>query len=110
MAYVTDNELGGGGQYEVPRLAARFRDLLEGFDLLIHDAMLRPGARAAPRLGSSTYEEAVALATMRVQELVLFHHEPEHGDEAMDGLVGGRGARSRNRAEESLDVVAPRKA
>src|SRR5205823_2957352 len=38
--------------------------------------------------GHSTFEEAVALAgEAGVQRLVLFHHEPEHGDEAIDGLV-----------------------
>src|SRR5438034_680696 len=43
MAYVTDNELGGGGQYEVPASWRRdFVTFLKGVDLLIHDAMYTP--------------------------------------------------------------------
>jgi len=38
--------------------------------------------------GHSTFEEAVTLAAEAgVRRLVLFHHEPEHDDRAMDQLV-----------------------
>src|SRR5881394_528310 len=90
MAYVTDNELGGGGRYDVPKGWRRdFVSFLKGVDLLIHDAMYTPEELEQHRgWGHSTYEEAVALAgEAGVQRLVLFHHEPEHGDEDIDGLV-----------------------
>ena len=62
---------------------------LNGVQLLIHDAMYTPEELEEHRgWGHSTFEEAVALAgEAGVQRLVLFHHEPEHGDEAIDGLV-----------------------
>jgi len=90
MAYVTDNELGAGGQYDVPASWRRdFVAFLKGVDLLIHDAMYTPKELEQHRgWGHSTYEEAVTLAQdAGAKQLVLFHHEPEHSDEAMDGLV-----------------------
>jgi len=90
MAYLTDNELGPGGNYAT---AASWRKELVGFlagvDLLIHDAMYTPQELSAHRgWGHSSYEEAVALAAEAgAKRLVLFHHEPEHTDETMDGLV-----------------------
>jgi phosphoribosyl 1,2-cyclic phosphodiesterase len=90
MAYVTDNELGPGGSYETP--ASWHRDFVRfvaDTDLLIHDAMYTPRELDAHRgWGHSTFEEAVALAAEAgARRLVLFHHEPEHGDKDMDGLL-----------------------
>lgn len=90
MAYVTDNELGSGGHYTMaPSWRTDFVAFLEGVDLLIHDAMYTPAELETHRgWGHSTFEEAVALAAdAGVKRLVLFHHEPEHGDEAMDALL-----------------------
>jgi len=90
MAYITDNELGGGGHYDVSaHWRGDFVTFLKGVDLLIHDAMYTPKELEQHRgWGHSTYEEAVILALdAGVKQLVLFHHEPEHGDEAMDGLL-----------------------
>ena len=89
MAYVTDNELGPGGSYGTP--GSWRRDLvqfLKGVDLLIHDAMYTPAELDTHRgWGHSSYEEAVELAVeARAGKLVLFHHEPEHDDGAMDAL------------------------
>src|SRR3989449_5427288 len=54
-----------------------------------HDAMYTPPELEEHRgWGHSTFEEAVALAAEAgVRRLVLFHHEPEHGDTDMDGLL-----------------------
>ena len=90
LAYVTDNELGAGGEYDVAKSWRRdFVAFLQGVELLIHDAMYTPKELEQHRgWGHSTYEEAVTLAQdAGAKRLVLFHHEPEHGDEAMDGLV-----------------------
>ncbi len=108
MAYVTDNELGPGGHYDTPPTWRRdFVAFLQGADLLIHDAMYTPAELETHRgWGHSTYEEAVTLAQEAgVKRLVLFHHEPEHADEAMDELVAAarRYAQSRGRP---LDVAA----
>jgi phosphoribosyl 1,2-cyclic phosphodiesterase len=107
MAYVTDNELGPGGTY---RTAPTWRDdfvtFLKGVELLIHDAMYTPAELESHRgWGHSTFEEAVAVAAdAGVDRLVLFHHEPEHGDSAIDELVAvaRQQARRRGRPAEVL--------
>jgi len=90
LAYVTDNELGPGGLYPVPATWRKdFVEFLKGADVLVHDAMYTPAELETHRgWGHSTYEEAVLLATEAgARRLVLFHHEPEHADAAMDELV-----------------------
>ena len=87
IAYVTDDELGPAGQYEVgPRWRERFVKFVGGADLLIHDAMYTPDEiKSHAGWGHSTYAEAVELAKEAgVRQLALFHHEPEHTDAAMD--------------------------
>src|SRR6058998_1368145 len=108
MAYVTDNELGSGGQYEVPGSWRRgFVAFLKDVDLLIHDAMYTPKELEQHRgWGHSTYEEAVTLAQdAGAKKLVLFHHEPEHGDKEMDGLVAAARKFAKTRGG-SLEVDA----
>ena len=108
MAYVTDNELGTGGEYEVDRNWRRdFVAFLKDVDLLIHDAMYTPEELEEHRgWGHSTYEEAVTLAQdAGVKRLVLFHHEPEHGDKEMDVLL--KAARTfANKRGGALEVTA----
>jgi len=108
IAYVTDNELGSGGQYEVAKTWRRdFVGFLKGVDLLIHDAMYTPAELEQHRgWGHSTYEEAVSLAhDAGAKQLVLFHHEPEHDDKEMDGLLAAARKFAKARAS-SLELVA----
>jgi len=108
IAYVTDNELGSGGQYEVAKTWRRdFVGFLKGVDLLIHDAMYTPAELEQHRgWGHSTYEEAVTLAhDAGAKQLVLFHHEPEHDDKEMDGLLAAARKFAKTRAS-SLELVA----
>ena len=107
MAYVTDNELGAGGQYDVEKTWRRdFVSFLKGVDLLIHDAMYTPAELEQHRgWGHSTYEEAVTLAQdAGAKKLVLFHHEPEHGDKEMDDFLAA--ARKFVKARGGVEVVA----
>ncbi len=115
-AYVTDNELGPGGRYATPPTwRQEFVEFLADVDLLIHDAMYTPAELEAHRgWGHSTFEEAVALAgEAGVQRLVLFHHEPEHDDRAMDQLVAAarrraatqRGPREVLAAQEGMTLT-----
>ncbi len=64
MAYVTDNELGSGGDYDVgPKWRRELVRFLKGVDVLIHDAMYTPDDLDQHRgWGHSSYAEAVALA------------------------------------------------
>jgi phosphoribosyl 1,2-cyclic phosphodiesterase len=90
IAYVTDNELGPGGNYEVPPdWRARMIEFVEGADTLIHDAMyLDQIIQARAGWGHSTPRQAVELARDgRCRRLILFHHEPEHDDGAIDRLL-----------------------
>jgi phosphoribosyl 1,2-cyclic phosphodiesterase len=109
MAYVTDNELGPGGHYETPTSWRKdFVAFLGGVELLIHDAMYTPEELEEHRgWGHSTFEEAVALAgDAGVKRLVLFHHEPEHGDEAIDALVAAARRQARTKGLPAEVVAA----
>lgn len=110
MAYVTDNELGSGGSYEtMPGWRRELVRFLNGVDLLIHDAMYTPAELDSHRgWGHSSYEEAVELAAEAgARRLVLFHHEPEHDDGAMDTLLAAaRRAAGQHRGTAPLEVVA----
>jgi phosphoribosyl 1,2-cyclic phosphodiesterase len=90
MAYVTDNELGPGGTYEVGvDWRTHMVDFVRGTDTLIHDAMyLDQIIQARAGWGHSTPRQAVDLAHEgKCRRLILFHHEPEHDDAALDRLV-----------------------
>ena len=102
MAYVTDNELGPAGSYRTsPTWRDDFVAFLTGVELLIHDAMYTPPELETHRgWGHSTFEEAVAVAAdAGVDRLVLFHHEPEHGDSAIDELVALARQQARRRGK-----------
>jgi ribonuclease BN (tRNA processing enzyme) len=90
LAYVTDNELGTGGVYPVSAdWRVKLVEFLGGVDVLIHDAMYSEqiiGSRGG--WGHSTPRQAVDLAAAAgVGTLLLFHHEPEHADDALDTLL-----------------------
>ena len=90
VAYLTDNELGEGGDYPVgPGWRAELVRFLDGTETLIHDAMYAEQIIQARRgWGHSTPRQAVALAAdAGCRRLVLFHHEPEHDDAALDRLL-----------------------
>jgi phosphoribosyl 1,2-cyclic phosphodiesterase len=103
IAYVTDNELGPGGTYEVPPdWRARMVQFVAGADTLIHDAMyLDQIIQARAGWGHSPPRQAVDLAAeARCARLILFHHEPEHDDDALDRLLAA--------TREYATRVAPR--
>jgi phosphoribosyl 1,2-cyclic phosphodiesterase len=90
VAYVTDNELGPGGAYEVPaNWRERMVQFVRGADTIIHDAMYSDQIiQARAGWGHSTPRQAVDLAhEARCRRLILFHHEPEHNDDALDRLL-----------------------
>jgi phosphoribosyl 1,2-cyclic phosphodiesterase len=90
LAYVTDNELGPGGSYEVASdWRERLVQFVEGAHTLVHDAMyLDQIIQARAGWGHSTPRQAVDLAAEgRCSRLILFHHEPEHSDAAIDNLL-----------------------
>jgi phosphoribosyl 1,2-cyclic phosphodiesterase len=92
IAYVTDNELGPGGSYDVPpdwrEQLVRF---LGGVDTLIHDGMYSEAMiESRAGWGHSSPTQAIGLAgDAGCRRLVLFHHEPENDDAAIDALLVG---------------------
>jgi phosphoribosyl 1,2-cyclic phosphodiesterase len=75
-------------------LDQRLVALADGADLLIYDAMYTPAEYAGsademPRTGwgHSTWKEGVKVAQASgVRQLVLYHHDPDHDDAAIDAI------------------------
>ena len=108
IAYLSDNELGIGGEYDVkPSWREDIVRFLKGTDVLVHDAMYAPDEVEMHRgWGHSSYEEAVALASQAgVDQLVLFHHRPEHDDVAVDAILESARALAAKQSSK-LEVVA----
>lgn len=66
------------------------RALIEGVDLLFHDAQFLETERAiADDYGHATVEETIDLAAgAGVRRLVLFHHSPVRTDDQLDRITG----------------------
>lgn len=108
LVYVSDNELGAGGKFDTPDgWHEGLVKFVQGARVLVHDATYTAEEYDHHRgWGHSTYDDAVSLALESgVEQLVLFHHNPERADDELDArvaecrkLVKQRGA--------ALDVVA----
>lgn len=86
IAYLTDNELapagsGSAATEELARFAA-------GVNLLIHDAQYDEPEMAEKRgWGHSSLQSVLELGRMaETPRLVLFHHDPDRDDEALDAF------------------------
>ena len=103
LAYLTDNELGAPNAAECRPDIVRF---LRGVDTLIHDAMyFESEGRERIGWGHSTAVEAVELAIEAgVRRLVLFHHAPEHDDDALERLLREAEQR-RDRDGSALEIA-----
>jgi phosphoribosyl 1,2-cyclic phosphodiesterase len=84
VVYVPDREPG------VEALDRVVRENAKGADVLLHDAQYTPEEYLTQRgWGHSTWEEAVAVARdAQAKRLLLFHHDPEHSDDAIRSIVG----------------------
>jgi phosphoribosyl 1,2-cyclic phosphodiesterase len=88
FAYLPDHEpaLGDGLG---PEAWLSGYDLASGVDILFHDAQYS-AAEYAERVGwgHSSIEDCVAFADrVQARQLLLFHHDPEHDDDVVDGLL-----------------------
>lgn len=74
----------------VQGFSAAARALVEGADVVLHDAQFLESERAvADDYGHATVDEAVRLATeCGAGMLVLFHHSPARTDDQLDDLAG----------------------
>ncbi len=81
MAYLPDHAPAAG-------VSAALLEVLDGVDVLIHDAQFLEGERpVAVDYGHATVQDAVRLATdCRAGTIVLFHHSPARTDDALDAI------------------------
>ncbi len=94
FVYASDHEphdpaLAGGALPRVGSADARHADFLADADVVVHDTQYdATGYPAKVGWGHSTMEYAVTLAgAARVRRLVLFHHDPQRDDDAVDDLL-----------------------
>ena len=87
VAYVSDHQQPADGSFWIDDAVL---ELCEGVDLLIHDAQYTVDEfQQKSSWGHCTVEYAVHVArTAGVRTLALFHHDPTHGDERLDCLLG----------------------
>ena len=103
IAYLTDNELGpAGATHPATEELARFA---AGVSVLIHDAQYDEHEMQAKRgWGHSSFESVIELgAKAETPHLVLFHHDPDRDDDALDAL--GWRAQSILRRDKSATVA-----
>ena len=84
VAYATDNEPGNA------KLDESLRQLAADADIFINDAQYTPEQLQAARKGwgHSSWLEGVKVAReARAKTLVLFHHDPDATDRAVDGIL-----------------------
>lgn len=89
FVHLTDNELDPpGGRRSSPEDVA---DFCRGADVLSHDAQYMPSDMPAKRgWGHSTVPQVCDLARAAgVGHLVLFHHDPDRDDDAIDAIEAG---------------------
>ena len=84
VAYATDNEPGEA------KLDESLRELAAGADIFINDAQFTPEQLATTKKGwghSSWLEGAKVARQADAKTLVLFHHDPDSNDRAVDSLL-----------------------
>jgi|SRR5579863_5614620 len=82
VVYASDLEPGNAAMDRIVRESA------EGADALIYDSQFTPEEHEAHKgWGHSHWREAAAVARdARVEELILFHHDPSHTDQIMNQI------------------------
>lgn len=101
VTYISDHQ----APLDMESVADNVVELAQGADVLIHDAQYTPAEfEQKSHWGHCTVDYAVRVAQeSRVKKLVLFHHDPSHGDDCMDAILEG----AQQLAESSdLEVVA----
>lgn len=104
VVYATDTEPHADGTVD-----ASLVELARGADVLVYDAQYTPEEYPAKRgWGHSTWTEAVRVAqAAEVGQLVLFHHDPGHDDDAVAEIERAAAMRFPGTcaAREGLEIV-----
>jgi phosphoribosyl 1,2-cyclic phosphodiesterase len=89
IAYVPDHGPGCNPDDADDYVPHEMLELCDGVDILIHDAQHTHDEYAPKRhWGHCTVEYAVHVAREAgARKLVLFHHDPAHGDDALDAIA-----------------------
>jgi phosphoribosyl 1,2-cyclic phosphodiesterase len=87
VAYISDHQ----APVTLDSVADSALELADGADVLIHDAQYTPDEfQQKAHWGHCTADYALQVAREAgVGTLVLFHHDPAHDDDAVDGLLAG---------------------
>jgi phosphoribosyl 1,2-cyclic phosphodiesterase len=100
VTYISDHQ----APLDLDSVADTVLELAEGTDVLIHDAQYTPAEFAEKsHWGHCTIDYAINVGRQaRAKRVVLFHHDPSHGDDTLDRLVGEARARAGANAPEIL--------
>jgi phosphoribosyl 1,2-cyclic phosphodiesterase len=103
VAYISDHQMPLDGSHDVPDTVL---ELCDGVDLLIHDAQYTVEEFPAKSTwGHCTVDYAVHVAKESgAHRLALFHHDPTHDDDMVDGILAH--ARALPEAAGLTEVVA----
>ena len=101
IAYISDHQAPPDGTFTVDD---NVLELADGVDLLIHDAQYTAEEFPAKATwGHCTIDYAVHVAAEAgAKRLALFHHDPSHDDETLDGLATAAVAAGEERGVEVL--------
>jgi phosphoribosyl 1,2-cyclic phosphodiesterase len=85
VAYISDHQAPPG----LNTVSDQVLELADNVDVLIHDAQYTPAEfEQKATWGHCTVDYAVLVAKLSgAKKLVMFHHDPSHGDEQMDELL-----------------------
>ncbi len=102
VAYVPDHGPGCNPEHSDDYIPHEVLELCDGVDLLIHDAQHTPAEYEPKRhWGHCTPDYAVHVARESgARRIVLFHHDPAHGDDALAAI-------ERSAAEYSARIGGP---
>jgi phosphoribosyl 1,2-cyclic phosphodiesterase len=106
-AYISDTE------HYPDRLDDNVLRLIDGVDVMIYDSTYTDAEYTDPDdgkvgWGHSTWQEGVKLArAAQVKQLAIFHHDPSHDDEFMDGIAAAARASFSGAvvAQEGMEIV-----
>ena len=106
LAYLTDNELSAPAPGSTT--ADEIARFIDGVQMVIHDAQYVDADMPEKRgWGHSTVNDVLALGKLaQTPQLVLFHHEPERDDNALDALGHAANAWLREHAPACRVTVA----
>jgi phosphoribosyl 1,2-cyclic phosphodiesterase len=104
IAYISDHQQPMDGSFDIPNGVL---ELCDGVDLLIHDAQYLPAEFEEKRhWGHCTVDYAVQVARESgAKVLSLFHHDPGHGDDAVDRMLD-RAMAVRNGCGQPAEIMA----